>query len=60
MKISGVIFDKDGTLFDFNATWGAWAETMIAAETAGDHVLYMRFCLSSADDRPVMLLSMVL
>ncbi len=42
MKISGVIFDKDGTLFDFNATWGAWAETMIAAETAGDHVLYMR------------------
>jgi len=34
--IQGVIFDKDGTLFDFNATWGAWAQTMIVAEAAGD------------------------
>ncbi|MCF2904584.1 HAD family hydrolase [Octadecabacter sp. CECT 8868] len=32
--IKGVIFDKDGTLFDFNATWGAWARGMLAAETA--------------------------
>ena len=40
MRISGVIFDKDGTLFDFNATWGAWARTMIAAETAGDVTLF--------------------
>ncbi|WP_376871434.1 HAD family hydrolase [Albirhodobacter sp. R86504] len=23
--IAGILFDKDGTLFDFNATWGAWA-----------------------------------
>ncbi|SHG86350.1 phosphoglycolate phosphatase [Cognatiyoonia sediminum] len=41
-QIKGVIFDKDGTLFDFNATWGAWAETMIAAETRGDSVLKQR------------------
>ena len=34
--IKGVIFDKDGTLFDFNATWGAWARNVIEAETAGD------------------------
>ncbi len=34
--ISGVIFDKDGTLFDFNATWGAWSAGMIAAEAGGD------------------------
>jgi len=24
-KIDGAIFDKDGTLFDFNATWNVWA-----------------------------------
>lgn len=34
--IQGLIFDKDGTLFDFNATWGAWAGMMIAQEAAGD------------------------
>lgn len=31
--IKGIIFDKDGTLFDFNATWGAWARGMLASET---------------------------
>lgn len=34
--IKGIIFDKDGTLFDFNATWGAWAGLMIRQETQGD------------------------
>lgn len=33
-KVQGVIFDKDGTLFDFNATWGAWARGVLEAETA--------------------------
>ena len=32
--IKGLIFDKDGTLFDFNATWGAWTRSMLEAETA--------------------------
>ena len=34
--IKGLIFDKDGTLFDFNATWGAWARDVFSAETQGD------------------------
>ncbi|MCO4847078.1 MAG: HAD family hydrolase [Yoonia sp.] len=34
--IKGIIFDKDGTLFDFNATWGAWTRGMIASEVGGD------------------------
>ena len=27
--IDGVIFDKDGTLFDFRASWGAWASKLV-------------------------------
>lgn len=34
--IKGIIFDKDGTLFDFNATWGAWTQQMIRTESGGD------------------------
>jgi phosphoglycolate phosphatase len=30
------VFDKDGTLFDFQATWGAWSRGMIEAESGGD------------------------
>ena len=35
--IDGVIFDKDGTLFDFRASWGAWAQRLLAmlAEESG-------------------------
>lgn len=38
-RVKGVIFDKDGTLFDFNATWGQWSGRMIAQETDGDAAL---------------------
>lgn len=34
--IGGIIFDKDGTLFDFYATWGAWAETFFLELAGGD------------------------
>ena len=34
--IKGIIFDKDGTLFDFDATWGVATAQMIADECAGD------------------------
>lgn len=32
--IDAVIFDKDGTLFDFRASWGAWTEALIDALVA--------------------------
>lgn len=38
--IKGIIFDKDGTLFDFNATWGAWTRRMLEAEVGGDPALF--------------------
>ena len=28
--IDAILFDKDGTLFDFHKSWGAWAEGLIA------------------------------
>lgn len=28
--IRGIVFDKDGTLFDFQATWASWAEALLA------------------------------
>ena len=28
-NIRGILFDKDGTLFDFQATWGRWTETTL-------------------------------
>ncbi len=27
--VRGILFDKDGTLFDFSATWGRWTETTL-------------------------------
>lgn len=32
----GVIFDKDGTLFDFQATWGVWAAGVLDRLAEGD------------------------
>lgn len=34
--LRGIVFDKDGTLFDFQATWGAWTRGMIEAESGRD------------------------
>jgi len=28
-KIEAIVFDKDGTLFDFAGSWGGWAETVL-------------------------------
>ena len=29
-EIRAILFDKDGTLFDFDATWGVWARAQLA------------------------------
>ena len=34
--IRGIVFDKDGTLFDFHATWSVWFADFIPAVTGGD------------------------
>jgi phosphoglycolate phosphatase len=41
-KIDGIVFDKDGTLFDFRISWGRWAAgflTALARDT--DHATQM-------------------
>ena len=38
-QIRGIVFDKDGTLFDFQATWGAWSRTILDTESRGDATL---------------------
>lgn len=34
--VRGIIFDKDGTLFDFATTWEAWATALLLRITDGD------------------------
>tara|TARA_R110000850_G_scaffold37923_1_gene99487 strand:- start:1125 stop:1844 length:720 start_codon:yes stop_codon:yes gene_type:complete len=34
--IRGILFDKDGTLFDFAKTWEAWANAFLTRLTQGD------------------------
>ena len=41
-RIKGIVFDKDGTLFDFQATWGAWSLGMLHVEADGDPLLVER------------------
>ncbi len=34
--VQGVLFDKDGTLFDFSASWSAWAASLLHHMSEGD------------------------
>ena len=36
MRVDAILFDKDGTLFDFGATWEGWAESFLLRATGGD------------------------
>lgn len=39
MNIRGVIFDKDGTLFDFQSTWGIWTAQILVRIAGSDRAL---------------------
>ncbi len=41
-EIRGLVFDKDGTLFDFRATWGAWSRRLLDRLSGGDAALAER------------------
>ncbi|MEM8978668.1 MAG: HAD family hydrolase [Pseudomonadota bacterium] len=34
--VTGVVFDKDGTLFDFEETWASWAKSFLLDLSGGD------------------------
>ncbi len=38
-QIKGILFDKDGVLFDFQKTWGGWAEQVVVHFAEGDPVV---------------------
>ncbi|PPB80218.1 phosphoglycolate phosphatase [Albidovulum inexpectatum] len=48
--VRGVIFDKDGTLFDFRATWGAWAGRAFMELAGGDPELADRLATATGFD----------
>ena len=35
--LTGIIFDKDGTLFDYRTTWEAWSSSVLLKLAGGDH-----------------------
>ena len=37
--LRAIVFDKDGTLFDFHETWGGWAATALDTLAGGDRAL---------------------
>ena len=51
MNIRGVIFDKDGTLFDFQSTWGIWTAQILARIAGSDGVLLEQLARSLGYDR---------
>ena len=36
LRVDAIVFDKDGTLFEFGATWESWAESFLLRATGGD------------------------
>ncbi|MCG7627851.1 HAD family hydrolase [Epibacterium sp. MM17-32] len=58
MTLSALLFDKDGTLFDFAMTWNGWAKAMLTDLAAGDDqrlsamAAAVRYDLATAAFRP--------
>lgn len=50
MRVDGIIFDKDGTLFDFRATWDVWALGVISELSQGDAALARRIAEAAVFD----------
>jgi len=50
--IDGIIFDKDGTLLDFEATWGVWASAFLTEISGGDATLAHRLGQAIGFDIP--------
>lgn len=48
--IAAVLFDKDGTLFDFSATWDGWAAGVIEVLSGGDAALAQEMAASARYD----------
>ena len=42
MTLDGILFDKDGTLVDFDATWGGAAHAVMSQMSAGDGAIFAR------------------
>ncbi|SHJ71478.1 phosphoglycolate phosphatase [Shimia gijangensis] len=42
MRVDGILFDKDGTLFDFGTTWNTWTAEMIPKLAEGDMAVARR------------------
>ena len=51
MRAKAVLFDKDGTLLDFQRTWGPWVGSMIAMLSDGDDALADDLALAWGYDR---------
>jgi len=49
-RVDGILFDKDGTLFDFHATWSVWAYGVIRDLAGGDTALMDRLAAAADYD----------
>ncbi len=49
--IKAIVFDKDGTLFDFNAVWSVWCDRVVNELSAGDNQLSDRLATSIGYNR---------
>jgi phosphoglycolate phosphatase len=45
MTLRGILFDKDGTLIDFDGTWGPAAYEVMRVLSRGDEALFMRLVM---------------